>query len=205
MLLDHYIKKRAKELGLPYMEAEPILREAVKLPFIDNTKIDFSLFLAGDLRQLNAISMWRGLILASAEWAARLVLEPGEEVRNAFIFTMGHEMTHQKKDYFFLGFPTSDKCFVNWVSEAYADFGGAMLAFDGKIEPSIFAMEYKRRNAKNNKDTISHPSWERRIRLVSSGSFDTELIHLIASDTGCKNEKLINALCRFYDPIKLKD
>lgn len=32
MLLNYYIKKRAKELGLPYTEAEPILREAVKLP-----------------------------------------------------------------------------------------------------------------------------------------------------------------------------
>lgn len=202
MLLDYYIKKRAIELGLPYTEAEPILREAVKFPFTGNTKIKFSLFLAGNMRQLNAISMWKGLILVSAEWAARLVLDPDEDVRNAFIFTIGHEMTHQKRDYLFLDFPTKDKRFADWVSEVHADYGGALLVFEGRTEPSVQAMEFKKSNAKNNRDSVSHPSWKRRIEYLLRGTFDSNLIRLIAKDTGCNNEKLINALCRFYEPIK---
>lgn len=204
MLLETFIQRRARELGRPYRGTQSALAEACSLPFLNGTSIHFTWFLDGPTRRPNAMSMWNGLILVNAEWAARLVLYDDDEVREAFAFTMGHEMTHQAGDYSFFDLRGNGLRFVNWVSEVHADFGGAALAFDGRLEPAVRAIDYKRAGKKKDADSLAHPSWLHRRKYVETGAFDAGLISRIASDCNCRNMVLIDKVNEFYQPIKLE-
>lgn len=154
----------------------------------------------------NASSTIPGLILVNAEWAAMIALyQENEKVHEAFKLTMGHEMTHQH-DKFFIAIPFSkDAKFIYWINEVHADFGGAVIAFDGDVARTAEAMQFKRVCKGNrDKDAYSHPSWQRRIEFIRNDNFDRELIYKIAIITGCKNERLIERVCDQYKDIQLK-
>ena len=161
MLLLIHIWRRSLDFGRKIDSILPILRDARKLDFIGETKIVFSWFLDGISNHPNAMSVVPGIIAVNAEWAARLVLFNSQEVKDAFRYTIGHEMTHQAGDYNYLEAFTVDKRFVNWVSEVHADYGGAVSAFNGDLNKAISAIDYKAKEIKKDNDHQGHPSWKR--------------------------------------------
>lgn len=99
---------------------------------------------------------------------------------------------------------TKNEKFVYWVNEVHADFGGIVKAFDGKLNPALRAMEYKRKSKiQEDRDTFTHPSWERRMYFVREFNFDEKLIREIASIVGCKNEQLIQMVSNHFEGIGL--
>lgn len=204
MLLLIHIWRRSLDFGRKFDSILPILRDARKLDFIGETKIVFSWFLDGISNHPNAMSVVPGIIAVNAEWAARLVLFNSQEVKDAFRYTIGHEMTHQAGDYNYLEAFTVDKRFVNWVSEVHADYGGAVSAFNGDLNKAISAIDYKARGIKKDNDHQGHPSWKRRQDYLKIGSFDDKMIQQIANDVGCRKRILIENVIKFYKPIVLK-
>ena len=205
MLLRLHILRRSLELKKECKDITGTLNEALKLPYLKDTKVIFTWLLDGFSNRPGAMSVCRGLIAVNAEWAARLVLFDDEEVKEAFMFTMGHEMTHQAGDCSFFGLSGKEKRFVNWVGEVHADFGGAELAFDGKVSKALTAVRYRANQRKSDKDSQAHPSWKRREEYLSYKRFDKELIERIAGDTGCDNGELIGKVSEFYSPIILEE
>ncbi len=142
------------------------LKAAKRLPFVGKTRIIFSWFLDGFSNHPGAMSVFPGLIVLNAEWAARLILIDDVDVKNAFRFTVGHEMMHQLGDYTFWETFTKDKRFVNWVGEVHADYGGSKLAFEGRVEEAILAVRYKAKELKIDRDSQGHWSLIRIIHLI---------------------------------------
>ena len=204
-LVVKYIKRKARRInkGLP-QNYEVILCEKIRI-YSSKKKIIFSWLWDGGGKVPSASATIPGIILINAEWATRIVLFPDDEdMHNAFRLTMGHEFTHQENDYFFLEPFTKNEKFVYWVNEVHADFGGIVKAFDGKINPALQAMEYKRKSKiREDRDTFTHPSWERRMRFVREFDFDAKLIREIAAIVGCKNEQLIDRVSSHFDGIVL--
>ena len=180
------------------------LKAAKEIPFVGNTKIIFSWLPDGFTNHPNAMSVLPGLIVVNAEWAARLTLLYDSDVENAFRLTVGHEMTHQAGDYIFWEAFTKDRRFVNWVSEVHADYGGAKLAFDGRVEEAVWAVRYKAKERKKDRDSQGHPSWKRREEYLRVNTFGRDLICRIAEDVGCQNKILIANVCDFYEEIALE-
>lgn len=169
-----------------------------------NTKIVFSWLFDMGSKTLNACALLPGIIIVNSEWAAHLVLFGTPETINAFKATLGHELTHKDKDYAFWEFWTKDKKFVNWINEVHADFGGAVKCLYSKRENAIEAVSYKKKcKGKKDRDTSDHPSWNKRQEYISNHDFDETLIRKIATDVGCKNEKLINNICSYYAVLRL--
>lgn len=205
LLVKQYIKKRAKANNLTYpKDIEDILGKEIQ-EYATSKRIVFSWLWDGGGKVPNASATIPGIILINAEWAARIVLFPDDtDMHNAFRLTMGHEFTHQENDYFFLEPFTKNEKFVYWVNEVHADFGGIVKAFDSKINPALRAMEYKRKSKiREDRDTFTHPSWERRMYFVREFDFDEKLIREIATIVGCKNEQLIQRVSKHFDGIVL--
>lgn len=205
MLLQAHIWRRSKFYKKHYKDASSILKNAKQLNFTQNTKIVFTWILDGASCIPNAMSVFPGLIVVNAEWAARLVLLDDEVVKMAFRFTMGHEMTHQSGDYVFLEAFTKDRKFVNWVNEVHSDYGGAQLAFNGNINNAITSIRYKAKDFKVDQDSQTHPSWKHREEYIKKGMFDDILIKRIAYNAECSNKALIEKVCNHFAPIKLKE
>lgn len=183
-LVKQYIKKRAKASNLTYpKDIEDILGKEIQ-EYATSKRIVFYWLWDGGGKVPNASATIPGIIFINAEWAARIVLFPdNEDMHNAFRLTMGHEFTHQENDYFFLEPFTKNEKFVYWVNEVHADFGGIVKAFDGRINPALQAMEYKRKSKiREDRDTFTHPSWERRMYFVRKLDFDEKLIREIAAE-----------------------
>ena len=205
-LVKRYIKKRAKISNrICPQDIEDMLAKEVQEYKDKSKKIIFTWLWDCGGRTPNASATIPGIILINAEWAARIVLFPDDgDMHNAFRLTMGHELTHQENDYFFLEPFTKNEKFVYWVNEVHADFGGIVKAFDGNIKQGLRAMEYKRKGKiREDKDTFMHPSWERRMRFVSEYDFGANLIREIANIVGCKNDYLIEKVINHYDEIIL--
>lgn len=170
-------------------------------------KIWYAWFWSAGVHIPNASATIPGLILINAEWAARIVLyQKNQNMHDAFKLTVCHEMTHQENDFSFFDFFTKDGIFVNWINEVHADFGGTEKAFNGERKKAIYGMKYKLScKQKKDKDTRSHPSWNRRIEYISNYNFDYNLIDKIAFDVGCENSKLILAVKKHFSEIKLKN
>ena len=204
-LVKRYIKKKAKISNLNCPEAIKDILEKEIQEYAGSKSIVFSWLWDGGCKVPNASATIPGIIFINAEWAARIVLFPDDEdMHSAFRLTMGHEFTHQENDYFFLEPLTKNEKFVYWINEVHADFGGIVKAFDGDIKQGLRAMEYKRKSKiREDKDTFTHPSWERRIRFIREYDFDVKLVRQIANMTGCKNEQLIDRVSRHFDEIIL--
>lgn len=142
----------------------------------------------------------------NSEWAARLVLYNDDpSVTNAFMITIGHEATHKENDYTLLkSLKKVNKKFINWIDEVHADFGAADKVADSSRNKLIASIDYKINDCKNSyKDYSSHPSWQRRRYYAENFDFNEQLIRQVAEDTGCKDEKLIQKVCGYYDDINL--
>lgn len=149
-------------------------------------------------------------IVATPEWAATIVLDASAESRNAFLMTLGHELTHKEGDFNpLIGFLVSILCltnpisglrFVAHVNEIHADFGAVEKFAKDDKEKQIAAMQYKtKRKNERDKDTIAHPSWKHRIEYIEKYNFDKNLIKKIAKRSGCKCQKLIALVAKYYN------
>ncbi len=204
-LLRLHIWRRALYYKKKYIYSNSILQDSKNIDFADGTRILFSWFLDGISVRPNAMSLFPGIIVVNAEWAARLILFcDSKEVKDAFRYTIGHEMTHQSGDYQFWEAFTKDKRFVNWVSEIHADYGGALFAFEGNLKKALSALDYKAKDYKHDKDHQAHPSWSHRKDYLLSGRFDPDLIKRVAKDVGCNNRVLIDNVSSFYASIELE-
>ena len=163
----------------------------------------FTILKDGPFNILSACAISPKHILVSQEWASELFLN--QEIKNAFIITIGHEKTHLENDFLYKKTINKlDKTFINYVNEVHADFGAAEKMVDSDRHKLILSMEYKLSSKHTDNDSSSHPSWKRRLEYVSDYDFDEILIHRIADDAGCHNETLINEITSYYRPIILK-
>ncbi len=205
-LVKRYIKRRARKSNLDCPEEiEDILEKEVQKYSAESKKIIFSWIWDGGGKTPNASATIPGIIFVNAEWAARLVLfSEDENMYDAFGLTMGHEFTHQENDYFFLEPLTKNEKFVYWVNEVHADFGGIVRAFGGNARQGLRAMEYKRKSkTREDRDSFTHPSWERRMYFIREHDFDAKLVREIADIVGCRNEYLIDKVAKHFDKIVL--
>lgn len=141
--------------------------------------------------------------MATPEWATQLVLYNSVETHNAFLITIGHELTHKDCDIFFLKHGLRNIRFVAWVNEVHADFGATQKMANNNRQELVNSMKYKKSYKEEDKDKTNHPSWERRIYYAEHFDFGKELIQQIAKDAGCKNQKIINRVCQHFQEIKL--
>ena len=169
-------------------------------------KIRYSWLWSAGVHVPNASATIPGLILINAEWASKIVLnQDNPHMHDAFALTICHEITHQEKDFYYLDLFSADGKFVNWVDEVHADFGGAQKGLDSNRSRASFAMKYKVScKKKKDKDTRSHPSWNKRIDYILNYDFNEELINKIAFDCGCNNNKVITAVKNYFDVIELR-
>lgn len=155
---------------------------------------------------LNAECGWlkKSPIIVYPEWAARVVLKRDDEyVRNAFRFTLGHELAHKDRRYRTLPIPCKFFEFIAQVNEVYADFGAAIKVADGSRAALLSSIEYKRDNKSKTLSNIKqdnfHPSWERRKYYVENFDFGKRLIEEIAKDNHCHGKLVERFMIRFYN------
>lgn len=179
--------------------------------------IVFSCFQSALNGILNADSIIPKIITISPRWAVQLILFDSSETRNAFLITIGHELTHKDGDFSMLSKEGPDRIFISWVNEVHADFGAAEKMVNGCKQKLLDSINYKseinesiinssklNKNEKNRK-LGSHPSWSQRKKYVERGTFDDELIKEIAKTTGCYNTELIKKVREYYkSPIILQ-
>ena len=88
--------------------------------------------------------------------------------------------------------------FLSWVQEIYCDFYAAKIIADSKRKSLIDSINYKMKNKDGTIQGISHPSWNNRLKYATNYNFDEKLIKQIYTDSGCKNETLLNEAIEFY-------
>ena len=99
----------------------------------------------------------------------------------------------------------ADGKFVNWVNEVHADFGGVEKGLESDRERAYYAVKYKLScKKKKDRDTRSHPSWEKRMGYIGNYNFNDSLIDKIATDCNCNNDKLIRNVKAFFSEIELR-
>lgn len=189
--------------------------------FVPDNLVKFSFIKDGFFVLLNGRATGVNGILLTPEWAARLLLDNNDDTINAYLITIGHEMTHNEGDFSINGFQGKNKKFINWVNEVHADFGAAEKMVEYNRQKLIDSMQYKMDAKKKPKckllnnfikkalnllhsDEYTHPTWETRLEYATNYNFDKELIEKIASETGCTNDALIKEICAYYKPIVLK-
>lgn len=107
-------------------------------------QIRYFWFLSAGIHVPNASATIPGLILISAEWASRIVLnQDNPHMHDAFALMICHEITHQEKDFYYFDLFSVDGKFVNWVDEVHADFGGVQKGLGSDRTRASFAMKYK--------------------------------------------------------------
>ena len=200
-LVVNHIKRNAKKNNIKLPDEYKFVLLKWTKKYSISEKIIFSWLFDAGSKVLNASATIPGIVLVNAEWASRLVLNAGDkEMETAFELTIGHELTHHENDYFFLDPFTKDEKFIYWINEIHADFGGIQKMFAGDVSQGEIAMRYKQRNrTTKDKDTYTHPSWEKRISFIKEHNFDEKLIRVVAQMTGCENEHLIDRVCRHFE------
>lgn len=164
--------------------------------------------LAPDSLGANAGLFGRSSIVVTPEWAAKLVFENADDTRNAFLITLGHELTHKDKEIFPLRFGFRWMSLIAYINEIHADYSAAQKMVESKRSILLKSVDYKRYHKVEirgiqDKDTPEHPSWTRRKSYIESFNFDAQLIRKIALDLNCQNIKIIKYLIEFYDEIVL--
>lgn len=211
-----YIFKRAREYNvsvpLNYLQ---ILDKYVHLETPIKAKIIFSQC-SSNSQFLAASGTFKGVIILNAEWAARIALFDNEQTQNAFKATIGHELTHQCKEYSRISKLGLQRTFISRVNEVHADFGAAEKMLNGSRELLLQTLSLKQRlhpSTEKNQFTTAikkkfriysdHPSWEQRYNYVKNNNFDKILIRKIAADIDFKNDTVIEQVAAFYDVIQL--
>lgn len=184
--------------------SEKLMKELIPFDYWKG-KIRYSWLWSVGVHVPNASATIPGFILINAEWASRIIFDQDNpHMHDAFALTVCHEMTHQEKDFYYFDLFSVDGKFVNWVDEVHADFGGVLKGLDGDRTKASLAMKYKLScKTKKDRDTRSHPSWNKRIEYIANYDFNADLIDKIAYECGCKNNKLIMAVKNFFDVIEL--
>ena len=203
----YYVKKQAKKKNIivpsNYIE---ILSEYCKLVESYGYKLHFRWHLANDYDKLGAnAGFFNSPILVTTEWAARLVLENTEEVRTAFLLSLGHELTHKEKDIYILTKGLCSLKFSLQINEVHADYGAVLKFVNSNRALALMGMNYKMKFKNINKESFEHPSWLKRKEYIQKYNFDEQLIRQIAEDVGCKNETVIKTVINHFDPIILDD
>lgn len=145
-------------------------------------------------------------IQVSQAYAAKLVLNDSNDIHNAFLMSLGHEMTHKDNDIKVIKgmFIKNGTKFLAHVNEVHADFGAVQKLANNNREKQLKAMKYKQSYKKNvDVSDFCHPSWNQRYNYIEKYNFDEKLIRQIAADVGCTNEKLIEKAIRYFDIIRL--
>lgn len=155
--------------------------------------------LSSDKLGANAGLFRSSFIVLTPEWAAYLVLKNSDIVQNAFLSTVGHEMTHKEgKDINPFRHLLNIR-FVAWTNEVHADFGAKNKMLQNSHARLISALKFKLSQKVNDCEDCSHPSWKRRIHYAENfETFDEKLIRQIAGDAKCKNKKLIQKVIDHY-------
>lgn len=203
-LIKRYVINRSKKLNKSFpVDINRKICEFENM-FAPDIWIRISYIKDGFTSLLNGKAVNPNGILLTPEWAARLLLYNDDDTINAFLVTVGHEMTHNEGDFSTKGFHGKHKKFINWVNEVHADFGAAQSMVNSNRNKLLASMEYKIKSKPHSKDSYTHPSWRHRKKYVEIGAFNKTLIETIATDTGCTNEKLIYKVAEYYQDIILR-
>ena len=215
IVLYRYIKKRARKNGISisYNEIEKRLKQVDLLNTSKKIKVLFLLWKAGFSKSIEATAIFPLFVICSYEWAVQLVIDNSENIINAFLITLGHELAHKDGDFAVLFWERKskhylhkkDRKFVNWVTEVHHDFAAAEKMVGSSKEKLIESIDYKIAVKPNNTDSPSHPSWKQRKLYAEIGAFNRKLIDIIALDTDCTNITLIEEVSCFYKDIILMD
>lgn len=148
-------------------------------------------------------------IVVYPEWAVQIILHGDDEnVRNAFRFTLGHELTHKERRCPTLPIRCKLFEFIGQVNELYADFGAAQKVAGGSREALLKSIDYKKENKSKLKtqDTQDrlHPSWQKRRDYAEHFDFDENLIHKIAKDNKCSGKRIETTVINFYKGYDIK-
>lgn len=153
----------------------------------------------------NAAIFSQSTINVSPEWMYQLIFNNSKEVDNAFILTLGHEMTHKdENDLCPFTFCIKKSKFLAYVNEVHADFGGSQKLADSSRERLIQASLYKKNSSHQNKGDCTHPSWDKRIEYATNYNFNEDLVRKIASDINYTNEEIIRDVSKHFENIILK-
>lgn len=201
-----HVRRAAGKQGAACPEAlEKIIWDRLPLDLTGSVKIVFLWIMDGGSHTLNAAAL-PGMVVLNAEWAAELALKEDPDVDAALRMTVGHELTHMEKSFRFLGLDTRERKLVHWVDEIHADFGGIQKAFGGRRADGIRAVRYKRlRKGRRDRACRSHPSWAFRENCIRDYDFGERLIRSVAEEAGCRNERLIRNLLRYYGTVRLHE
>jgi len=171
------------------------------LPQLRNNRIIYDYLFLGTSIYTASASI-HGYIFISIAWLKRLIVYNDRRAYNALLLTIGHELGHKNSD--FNLFSVKNFKFLHWTTEVHHDFYGAEIMTNSNRVALVDAIKYKCKIKPNNKDSYTHPPWNRRLDYVLNYDFGEELIKKIAKDTRCQNEILISRISTFYDPIVLK-
>lgn len=219
-LIKRYVIKRSKKLNKSI--PADINRKIYEFEnmFAPDIWIRVSYMKDGFTSLLNGKAVNPNGVLLTPEWAARLLLFNDDDTINAFLVTVGHEMTHNEGDFSTRGFYSENKKFINWVNEVHADFGAAQRMVNSNKTKLLESIDYKINLKKPKKNILlillekfvllfinesTHPSWKQRRAYAETGAFNRKLIDTIATDTGCTNIGLIEDIANFYKDIVLTD
>lgn len=196
-----HLEKRSREWDIDLPDDPKRFIKAIEIEYKEKgVNIGFSAWRFNNPEKLNAnAGLFRSSkVVFSSEWAAYLLMRNDDEVTNAFLATLGYELSHKEKYIYPFLHPFSKK-FVAWVNEVYADFLSESKFLHSDRQLLIDTMNFKRSKKREDKDDRFHPSWKRRIHYAESFErFDEKLIRQIAKDTRCKNEKLIQKVIDHY-------
>jgi len=203
----NYIKKKAKKehLTIP-QNYEQILEQYIEKANKLGYTLEFRKGRCLEPDSLNANAGWtpKMSIVATPEWAARLVLYNTSEIHNVFEISLGHEITHKEKRLNSFKYGVLASTFVAHVNEVYADFNGTKLMANSQKDHLIGAIQYKKQFRKNDVSNSTHPSWTNRLKYANFGVFDSDLIHEIAKDVNYSKEEVIKAVIEFFPIVELK-
>lgn len=204
----HHIKRRAKEENQEIPQNyQQILDNLNNMPQLNGNKIIFRLIKDNYGKHLSVTAIANGRVVCSLEWAAIYVLYNCPQTENAFLITVGHELTHKDGDFGSLRYICRNRKLVGWANEVHADFGAAQKMSNSGRQSLVDSCEYKHlyrlKYKHEDNDSSSHPSYQRRKYYAENFNFDKTLIQQIAKDVGCSNSELIDKLDDYYPDITL--
>lgn len=199
-----YIYIRAKKLKkqIP-KDFKQILKDTNNILELNGNKIIFSFFESRFAHKLNASASIPFCLIFSMEWAARYVLFRDNETENAFLITVGHELTHKDNEFKPKG-NKRDKNFIKRVNEVHADFGAVQKMVHSSRKKLLSGIEYKKGLCKADIEDAAHPSWAKRKYYAENFNFDQKLVKQIAKDMNYENQYIIEKISVYYKEIMLR-
>lgn len=194
-----HVKMRAREWDIPLPDNAEARIACIEERFRKKgILIKFSTFPSLNNGSLGANAGFTHIIF-SLEWAAYLVLKNDKTVWNAFLCSIGHELTHRDGNDINPFLHPINIRFIAWANEVHADFESENKMLGQSRSRLIAAMKFKYSQKEQDQDSCSHPSWKRRIHYAENfETFDEKLIRQIAKDARCKNKKLIQEVIDHY-------